>query len=225
VLESLRHHFQVLCRVVLVLNVLMMLAGLMVRRWNLLGLVEYGCIWAFLLTWSWSLGWRWARVLPVMWASLNCARPAYAVWRASGFNGWSWWWILFNLRHVGRGFRNFPSGSVPELVFVVFFAVLWLAVWLGKHYAGGTYSMRNLRWNPQTWSWVPRIPTRDRATAQCEGRLVSEFREIVREPLPEATDPRFKQWNPAERFPWGWGLIPQQLHERLVRRKAQDVLC
>lgn len=35
-----------------------------------------------------------------------------------------------------------------------------------------------------------------------ENRLVAEFREIVQEPLPDLTDPRFKNWNVAERFPW-----------------------
>ena len=53
-----------------------------------------------------------------------------------------------------------------------------------------------------------------------EQRLVSEFREIVREPLPDPHDPRFKKWDPRERFPWGWGLVQQQLHERLVRRQT-----
>jgi hypothetical protein len=31
--------------------------------------------------------------------------------------------------------------------------------------------------------------------------LVAEFRDIVREPLPEANDPGFKKWNARERFP------------------------
>ena len=48
--------------------------------------------------------------------------------------------------------------------------------------------------------------------------LVREFREIGREPLPDPTDPRFKKWDVHERFPWGWGLVQQQLHERLARR-------
>jgi hypothetical protein len=49
--------------------------------------------------------------------------------------------------------------------------------------------------------------------------LVREFREIVREPLPDPNDPRFKKWNVQERFPWGWEVSQQQLHERLFRTK------
>jgi hypothetical protein len=52
----------------------------------------------------------------------------------------------------------------------------------------------------------------------CETRLVREFREIVREPLPDPSDPRFKRWNVRERFPWGWQRVQQQLHGRLARR-------
>jgi hypothetical protein len=48
--------------------------------------------------------------------------------------------------------------------------------------------------------------------------LISEFREIVREPLPDPNDPRFKQWDVRERFPWGWKYVQQQLHERLARK-------
>ena len=96
-LEALRGQFRALADVVLSLNVLMMLGGLVVRSWNAGALAVYGCIWLFLLCWVWSLGHRWSRVLPVMWASLNCGRPAHAVWRTSGFNSWSWLWILFNL--------------------------------------------------------------------------------------------------------------------------------
>ena len=56
-----------------------------------------------------------------------------------------------------------------------------------------------------------------RTTAEAE-TLIREFREIVREPLPNPNDPRFKKWDVHERFPWGWGIVQQQLHERLARR-------
>jgi hypothetical protein len=36
--------------------------------------------------------------------------------------------------------------------------------------------------------------------------------------VPDSRDPRFKKWNVRERFPWGWELVQQQLHERLARR-------
>ena len=57
-----------------------------------------------------------------------------------------------------------------------------------------------------------------RASDSHELRLVLEFREIVREPVPDPNDPRFKNWNVRERFPWGWQIVQQQLHERVARR-------
>jgi hypothetical protein len=53
-------------------------------------------------------------------------------------------------------------------------------------------------------------------------RLVSEFREIVREPLPDPSDPRFKKWKGLERFPWGWGVAQHQLLERLGRKPSDS---
>jgi hypothetical protein len=210
-LEALRWHFQRLANIVLTLNVLMMLGGLVARRWNERALIVYFSVWLFLLAWTWSLGHRMSRVLPVMWASLNSGRPAHAVWRTSNFNGGSWIWILFNLQSLGRGFQQFPSGSKFELVMVLFCSVVLLIrlVWLGSIRAG---RVRELKWNPETMSWT------GGARAICETRLISEFREIVREPLPDPSDPRFKKWNVRERFPWGWELVQQQLHERLARR-------
>jgi hypothetical protein len=52
-----------------------------------------------------------------------------------------------------------------------------------------------------------------------EGRLTAELREIAREALPDLDDPRFKRWDVRERFPWGWLILQQQLHERLARRR------
>jgi hypothetical protein len=76
--------------------------------------------------------------------------------------------------------------------------------------------LRDFKWDPRARQWV------QGCSALCELRLVREFREIVREPLPEPADPRFKEWNVRERFPWGMQLVQQQLHERLVRNRAKD---
>jgi ABC-type transport system involved in multi-copper enzyme maturation permease subunit len=107
-LEALRWHFHALSNLVLTLNALMMLGGLVVRPWNTSALVVYFCIWLFVMAWTWNLGHRWSRVLPVMWASLNCGRPAHAVWRTSGFgsagsSGFKWWywiwiWNFYSMR-------------------------------------------------------------------------------------------------------------------------------
>ena len=195
-LEALRWQFLPLVRAVLGLEVLMLVGGLFVRSWSGPALAVYFTLWSVLLYWTWSLGRRWQRVLQVMWISLNCGRPAHAVWRSSGLNSWSWVWILFNLNNVKGGFSflpGFPTGSVVELALVVSGALILVIVLLLK---------RNGYWD-RTDYW--------------EHRLVREFREIAREPLPEPGDPRFKKWDVRERFPWGWGLAQQQLHERLVR--------
>ena len=217
-LEALRWHFRALARFVLVLNALMMLGGLMVRQWNGRALLVYFIIWLALLGWAWDLGRRWARVLPVMWASLNCGRPIHAVWRTSGLNSWSWIWIVWNVHNLGRGFQRFPTGSGIEVVLVSLFAFVWWLSWLGQRSSARAARFRDLKWDSRTGVWLTKSSSSAGAVSLCEARLIAEFREIVREPLPDPSDPRFKKWNVRERFPWGWEFIQQQLHERLARR-------
>ena len=52
-----------------------------------------------------------------------------------------------------------------------------------------------------------------------ESRLIEEFSEIVHEPIPEPNDPRFKNWNHLERFPWGQEIEQQQTLKRLQRNQ------
>jgi hypothetical protein len=240
-LESLRWRFRALANFVLSLNALMMLGGLVVRGWNASALFVYLSIWLFLLTWSWSLGHSWSRVLPVMWVSLNCGRPAYSVWRASGPSGSSWWlwiwvWNLYNFRLLPGGIQRFPTGSEGELAWTLFFVLFWLAWLVGRYFIRARRRrdlkyllaqerdalafipatlVRDTRWEPGHMEWL-----RD-TESHFENRLISEFREIVREPLPGPSDPRFKKWDIRERFPQGWSLVQQQLHERLVRRLTE----
>ncbi len=220
-IEALRRHFGALTNFVLVLNVLMMLGGVATRTWNMRALGVYLFIWLFLLVWSWSLGHLWSRVLPVMWTSLNCGRPAHAVWRTSGFNQWSWIWILFNLQSLGSGFQRFPTGSFGEMVVVSGCGLILLISWLVRLAIPRRASIRELRWNPETMGWTTRRSSIKGNHGACEARLINEFREIVREPLPDPNDPRFKKWNVHDRFPWGLILAQQQLHERLARRAAR----
>jgi hypothetical protein len=206
-LEALRWHFRGLANFVLLLNALMMLVGLTARGWNGRALVVYFCIWLFLLTWSWSLGRRRAGVAPVMWASLNCGRPAYAVWRTSGFSSFSWigilaWiWILCNLPGLTPGLRRFPTGSLGEMVFVLFYVVLWVISWLGRLVSVGSVNVRELKWDPEAKVWLSRRGFMRDTPGICERRLIDEFREIIREPLPDSSDPRFKTWDVRQRFP------------------------
>jgi hypothetical protein len=195
----LRWHFRRVTRAVLGFEIAMMLAGLALRGWTAAALSVYGVIWMVLLMWAWDQSWQWRSSAFVIWASLNSGRPAHAVWRTTGLNSWSWIWILFNARFLFSKLPAFPTGSPVEVVLVSIVGGIVLISFLGK-WALNAGRTRNFGKN-----W--------------ERRLVSEFREIVREPLPDPHDPRFKKWDMRERFPWGWDLVQQQLHERLVRRQ------
>jgi ABC-type transport system involved in multi-copper enzyme maturation permease subunit len=217
-LEAVRIRVRPVADFVLLLNGLMMVVGLAIRPWTPASLMVYLLLWIALLAWTLSIG-RWqSGLLRVMWVSLNCARPALAVWRSSGLNTWSWIWIVFNLQSLGRQFGNFPTGSTIEIIVISCVVVGVLVSWLGNVYSKKHPSMHQLKWNPQKSTWLPGHGLRDSAGQQSASRLIAEFREIVREPLPDPTDPRFKRWNVRERFPWGWEIVQQQLHERLARK-------
>jgi ABC-type transport system involved in multi-copper enzyme maturation permease subunit len=222
-MEALRRHFGPLSNFVLLLDVLMMVGGLALRSWNQGALVVYVCIWLFLLAWTWRLGHRWSRVLPVMWVSLNCGRAAFAVWRSSGSKSWVLFWPLalnlYNMRFVGGRLRRFPSGSPIEVTFILIFGGTWLLIWLLKIlFIDKSPRAHEFTWNSEAMAFIKKRPGFERGFGDCEERLISEFREIVREPLPDPRDPRFKKWNVQERFPWGWGLVQHQLLERLGRK-------
>jgi ABC-type transport system involved in multi-copper enzyme maturation permease subunit len=232
-LVSLRWRFRGVAAFVMSLNVLLMLGGEAARRWTAGALFVYLSLWLCLLAWTWSLGHRWGRMFPVMWASLNCGRPAYAVWRATGSGAsgsrwylWIWIFNLYNMRNVRLGFQNFPTGSRGEIVFASCFTFIWL-IWLVKGGFASRGKVGDYRWDPGAKDWLPvRSPDlrkpyevsswmrSDKWGAHspvfrpnvqlergCQSRLVAEFREIAREPLPEPNDPGFKKWNVQERFP------------------------
>jgi hypothetical protein len=200
--EALRWHFRLVTRTVLALEFAMMLAGLVGRNWTNSPLYVYGAIWTVLLSWAWSQSRQWRGTSHVLWASLNCGRPAYAVWRTTGLTSWSWLWIPFNLQFLFAKLPTFPTGSKGEIWFVSFILVMvGIPIGLQALFAGKPKS-----------GWIRQ------ASGVWERRLASEFRYIVREPLPDPDDPRFKQWNPSERFPWGWELVQDRLLER--RRTA-----
>lgn len=170
-IEALRAQFQPIFWATFMLNLAMMLCGFLGRNWNLPALFVYVMIWTPLLLWSWRRSFR-SSMLPI-WISLNCGRPAYAAWRATGqWGGFSWLWILFNLGNLHSGLRNFPSGTAGEfvLVFVLAAVVIGVAVYR-------------------------------RQVNPIERRLFAEFRSVAQTPLPEPSDPRFKKWNILERFP------------------------
>lgn len=227
-LHVLHWQFRPLSNTIFSLNALMMLAGLVVRKWQAGAMVVYFSIWLFLMMWTWGLTRSWPRVMSVMWASLNCGRPAHAVWRGHNahvagpnykFFYWIWIWNFFNFGNWSKGSQPFPSGSIMQVVMALIFTGVFVIVWLFRFFCRESA----VEWDPQAKVWV-RTPSFlwgekgvqvDRTL--CE-RLIREFREIVREPLPDPHDPRFKKWNPRERFPWGWELMQHQLVERLGRK-------
>ncbi len=108
--------------------------------------------------------------------------------------------MVFYLQFLLSKLPTFPTGSTVEVVFASVYGGLCLLVALGK--------------------WVANAGKSYNVGKNWERRLVSEFREIVREPLPDPHDPRFKKWDGRDRFPWGWDLVQQQLHERLARQQT-----
>jgi hypothetical protein len=192
-LESLREHFGRVCRGVFLFEMALMIGGLMIRDWDGPALFVYFTIWGGLLVWAWRQARYPGGALLAMWAGLNSGRAAHAAWRAFGLNSWVWIWVIFNLRRGFSRFPMFPTGSLVEVIFAAIGLYL-LAAYLVRP--------------PQTLNMIER-------------RLVREFREIVREPLPDPADPRFKLWKVYERFPWGWSLIQQQLHERVARGRVK----
>jgi hypothetical protein len=221
-LASLGARFRPLANFIFGFNVFMMIGGLLARSWNTNALFVYFTGWLLLLTWSWRMRRHWIRAVPVMWASLNCGRPALAVWRTSGFNSWSWiglltWaWLLSNLS--GR-LQRFPTGSWPEIIMCAWFLGVWLAIRAGRLFSIKGLHIQDLEWDPEARVWRER-PHLGRKVHPLEARLIHEFREIVREPLPDPKDPRFKRWSVQNRFPWGWEIIQQQLHEQVVRKRG-----
>lgn len=191
-LTAIRIHFHRLATLVLVLNAVLLIGCLATRNWTGPSLAVYGLVSATLLAWSWRLRRDASALLPVMWASLICGRPALAVWKASGFNTWSWIWILFNLHSLGRGLREFPTGSIPEIVIVSVIALVFFALWYSNFRAQRTPGMKRS-------SKLERDLEQLRGPSQL--RLVKEFRDIVQDPLPDPKDPRFKEWDVKERFP------------------------
>ena len=203
--EALRWHFRLVTRTVLGLEFAMMLAGLAGRNWTGLSLYVYGAFWTALLSWAWSQSRQWRGTSYALWVSLNCGRPAHAVWRTTGLTSWSWLWIPFNLQLLFAKLPTFPTGSKGEVWFASFILVMVavpLALWA-------------------LFGVQPKIGRASSVWRSSERKLVSQFRDIVREPLPDPDDPRFKKWNPQERFPWGWELEQQVFAARQRKTRAQ----
>jgi ABC-type transport system involved in cytochrome c biogenesis permease component len=191
-IEAVRRQFNAIWWTLLALHLAMLVAGWFYVRSTFTAKLVYVVWYALLLGWHLSLrGESRARLL-ALWLGLHTGRVRWAMWKSSGFGGsiWSWWWIFFNLRRAVSGARNFPSGSTGELVLAGFITLVVLAAWL-------TGRMRR---------------------RELANRLIFDFREVAREPIPAADDPRLKRWQLDQRLPLDEARLQGELVERVVRR-------
>lgn len=195
-LEALRQQFLPIVRVLLVTNGIMVLAGLLSRRWELNSLTLYLLVWAVVIFWTTSLAYGGQRnTLMFFWDALVCGRPAFVVLRQAGFNNqiWTWVYIFFMGGQLvraltGPGFRRYPAGSVGEYVFLIFVLAIAFVVW------------RN----------------HQKRLQNVEDRLAVSFRTVAGVPVPEPSDPRYKHWKSGEAF-------PDMFTDYLVGRVLQQV--
>lgn len=195
-LVALREQFAPVIHALLAVNGVMVIAGLMLRRWELISLVLYLLIWVGLIFWTVSLAHGNRRSsLVMLWDALVCGRPAYVVLRQLGFENQLLGVIyLFFVGGqliralAGPGFRRYPTGSVGECVFLILVLFVWFVIWRS-----------NLK-----------------RVQKVEDRLAIRFRTIAAVPVPEPSDPRYKHWKSGEAF-------PDMFTDYLVGRVLQQV--
>jgi ABC-type transport system involved in cytochrome c biogenesis permease component len=175
---ALAAEFKPLQRIVLSFLVLMMLGGFMIRSWNTRAAITYLLIWGFLC--GWCVKNPKGRILKVMWAALNTGRPVHSVFRRRG-NRWTWFWMFYNIRNVinggfGLGTGAFPSGSILEFTLVCAIGVPAFVLY---------YLSRAMQMD---------------LDGDVRRRLIMDMRLIATEPLPDPTDPRFKNWDGTHRL-------------------------
>lgn len=195
-LVALRQQFRPVARMIFVVNILMMGAGLCLRSWHGSDLVLYLLIWAVLLGWTGSFVFgAYRSALVLFWDSLVCGRPAYVALRKMNFASSPAWWIylvFMGSRMIkifsGRGFQTYPTGSMGEWMFLILIGLIGLVLF-------GRARMVH---------------------QQVETRLATNFRIIAAVPMPEPSDPRYKHWRSGEPF-------PDMLTDYLVSRVLQQV--
>ncbi len=195
-LVALREQFAPVIRALLVVNAVMVIAGLLLRRWEPISLVLYLLVWAGLIFWTVSLAYGNRRTSLVMfWDALVCGRPAYVVLRQLGFEnqllGVIYLFVVGGqlLRALaGAGFRRYPTGSLGECVFLILVLFVWFVIWRSN--------LKKLQ--------------------KVEDRLAIRFRTIAAVPVPEPSDPRYKHWKSGEAF-------PDMFTDYLVGRVLQQV--
>lgn len=194
-----QHRLHRLSRVAFLVQGLVATSALASRDWSPAALLNFGLIVFTVLMWTWHLNWgRWAQ--NTAWVALNSGRTWMAITGLAGAkSAFAYFFVMACVKARScTGPRSnepgFPTGSVAETVLVIFlFIIFWLIVWA-----------------------VSQQPDEPRE------KLIAEFREIVREPVPAPDDPRFKEWREPmkTRFPWGPERFPDELADRMARRQA-----
>lgn len=170
------------------------------REWSPTALLNFGLIAFTLLVWTWHAG-RAHWVPTTAWVALNSGRTWMALTGGGNYKvliGYLIFTSMVNVRSCAARRMDepsFPTGSVAETCLVVFlFIIFWLIV----------MAYRNEH-------------------KEIRDKLITEFREIVREPVPAPDDPRFEQWRePGKtRFPWGPERFADQIADRMARRREE----
>jgi hypothetical protein len=197
-LLALRNQFRPVALAVIGIELVMVLAGFLMRDWTLAAAVIYALIWGAIIGWTATYCGSYRFALTSFWDGLVCGRPVFVAWRLSGFSMspmWlAWMFLVFgrSLKSIrGLGGQNFPEGNIGEIVLLFVGGLLVLAssfAWRREHH---------LR----------------------EHRLLTEMRSLATEPLPETSDPRFKEWKSGERFP---ANLQHQLVKRTIQRAQRD---
>ena len=170
---------------------LLALAGCFAHGWTKEGVVSYLAVWFIFFLWCWRTARRSAPM--TLWVAANPGRPLYSTirtLRGSRSNWGVYWLVLMSnsfLGFSGRA-RSFPNGSTLEMV-VVLCAVVWVLV----------FTLASQR------------------SSDAASRLfAAELRFIAQQPLPEHTDPRFKEWpDLLKPFPFSdtTGKVDEQKHQ------------
>jgi ABC-type transport system involved in cytochrome c biogenesis permease component len=197
-LLALRNQFRPVALAVIGIELVMMLAGFLIRDWTLAAGVVYGLIWCAIVGWMASYAGSYRFALTSFWDGLVCGRPVFVAWRLSGFSIsplWlGWMFLVFgrSLKSIrGLGGQHFPEGNITEIILLLVGGLLVVTsslAWRREH---------RLR----------------------EQRLLTEMRSLATEPLPETSDPRFKEWKSGERFPES---LQHQLVKRTLQRAQRD---
>ena len=174
-IEALRRQFLGVTLAVLSIDLVMMILAARGRTWDIPVVLVYLCVWGGILFWTWEQNRNQRGALLSMWISLNCARPLFAVCRSFGFDSGASlvWLILLPVTFQDRWLQEFPDGSLGEVVIIAGAILLLIVALRGRFRESALY---------------------------LERRLVLDFRDIAREPVPDPADPRFKHWLVRERF-------------------------